>query len=151
MGKKTERKVNQLIKLLYRTGGSVKTSCNALGLSRTIFYKWIQIDKKLAKAFEESRHLAILDVEDALFEQAKKGNVGAIVFVLANINPDKWKHVSKINGSAAANELDGKTNEELLKGILEMSKTLNIEMPKLDGSEDVQDIAYEDVENKEDA
>jgi len=148
MAKKTDRKIDQLIKLLYKTGGSVKTSCNAIGVSRTIFYKWKENDKRLAVAFEESRHMAVLDVEDALFEKAKSGNVGAIVFVLANLMPEKWRHVTKINANKAINELEGQTTEELMLGIMKMSKELGVEMPSLDGAED---IPFEDVTPSEDA
>lgn len=148
MAKKTERKINQLIKLLYKTGGSVKTSCNAIGISRTIFYKWKEDDKNLAVAFEESRHMAVLDVEDALFEKAKDGNVGAIVFILANLMPEKWRHVTKINANKAVNELEGQTTQELMLSIAKMADQLGVDMPTLDG---VEDIPFEDVNPSADA
>ena len=148
MAKKTDRKIDQLIKLLYKTGGSVKTSCNALGISRTIFYKWKDNDKRLAVAFEEARHMMVLDVEDALFEKAKSGNVGAIVFVLANLMPEKWRHVTKINANKTQNELEGMTTEELMLSIAQMSKDLGVEMPSIDAAED---IPFEDVNPTADA
>jgi hypothetical protein len=149
MGKMTARKIDQLISVLNRTGGCVKTSCQAIGISRPTFYTWKEKSKKLARAFEESRHNMILDVEQALYDQAKNGHVPAAIFLLTNVMPDKYKHISKITGGNMENELMGKTNEELLRAIVEMSNRLGIEMPKLDddgGS--IEDIDYDDYEDE---
>lgn len=141
----TTRKIDQLISVLNRTGGCVKTACQTISISRPTFYNWKQKSKKLARAFEEARHNMILDVEQALFDQAKNGNVTAAIFLLTNTMPDQYKHVSKITASNIEQELNGKTNEELLKAITEMSNRLGIEMPK--ECDETEDIDYEEFED----
>lgn len=149
MAKFTARKIDQLISVLNRTGGCVKTACQAIGVTRPTFYNWKEKSKKLARAFEESRHNMILDVEQALFDQAKSGHVGAAIFLLTNTMPDKYKHVSKITSSNIEQELTGKTNEELLKGIMEMSIRLGIEMPK--DNDESEEIDYEEFDDENEA
>ncbi len=149
MGKLTERKIDQLIAALNRTGGCIKTACQIIGITRPTFYNWKEKNKKLARAFEEARHTQILDVENALFDAAKNGNVSAGIFLLTNLMPDTYKHSSKITGGVLERELGGMTNEELLQQIVEMSSRLGIEMPKTDdGDANIQDIDYDDYEDE---
>lgn len=150
MAKISDRKIAHIIKTLRRTGGCVKSACQSIGISRPTFYKWVNTNKNLAIALEESRHEMIIDVEQALFDKAKSGDVAACIFLLTNIKPDKYRHVSKINGSNIESELSGMTNEELLKQIAEMANRLGIEAPKFGGDAgDVEDADYEDLEENE--
>lgn len=153
MGKKTVKKVNQLCKMLVRTSGNVKASCAAIGISTTVFYKWKKDDKKLALAFEDARHQLQLEAENQLFNNVKKGNQRAIEFVLINTMGHKWKHITKVleNDGSVESELDGMTNNELLKSILKLASEMDdVDLAEYGINQDgVLDIEHEEVEDSE--
>ena len=149
MAKLTPRKIAQLCKLLKRTGGDVKASCAAVGISTTIFYKWKQKDKKLALAFEDARHELNMEAEYQLYNNMKKGNQRAIEFILINTMPHKWKHITKAIMGNVDNDLDGFTNDELIENILKLAKGMDDVNLADYGFQDIEDIDHEEVENNE--
>jgi len=71
-------------------GCSIQSSCDAAGITPVSFWRWRQNSNKL-----ESIVNAIMDsrtqiVEDALYNNAIKGNTNAQIFWLTNKNKIKW-------------------------------------------------------------
>lgn len=67
-----------------RNGASVVSACEAAAISRGSFYAWCKEDLKLKDQVEESKSSRVTFVEDALYKQALKGNIAAIIFFLKN-------------------------------------------------------------------
>jgi hypothetical protein len=72
-----------------------------VGISRWTLREHIEHDLVFARACDEAELDSIEIIEDALFRKAKSGNVTAMIFLLCNRDPDRWKNVNKI-------QLDGK-------------------------------------------
>lgn len=145
--KKTERRRTALIAVLKRTGGDISKSAAHLGVTRTTVYNWMRRDKELAQILEDIREETKFIVEDCLFDSAKKGNVTAQIFILANIYPEKYQHISKIQIGRIENELASKTDDELLALAAAYADKLKIDVP--DSLKGIEDIEHEEISDNE--
>lgn len=84
---------NQLILLegWAKQGLSMQEIAHNIGISRRTLYNWIDKSEPIKKALEQSRELADIVVENALFTSAISGNVVAQIFWLKNRKPEYWK------------------------------------------------------------
>lgn len=73
--------------------GNVKKTCNAVGISRTAYYKWRREDKEFEKEADyikdAARQSIIDDAEDGLREGVESGNMTAIIFTLKTIGKER--------------------------------------------------------------
>lgn len=86
----TEFAVESVIQSL-ENGASISVACKSAGISRMTFWRW-----KNEKPENSERYYSIIDsrtsvVEDALYNNAVKGNVTAQIFWLKNRATDRWK------------------------------------------------------------
>ena len=98
-----------------------------LGCSRSTFYK-AQENPEFARAILKGKTRGILEVSNALFENALEGSVAAQIFFLKNRDPDQWNQetrrvrmeveVTKMSDSQLLTELS--QEPELLKSLRQL-------------------------------
>ncbi|MFH1800233.1 MAG: hypothetical protein ABH891_05255 [Candidatus Omnitrophota bacterium] len=70
----------------------VAVACQSERLSRTTFYEWRnacpQNKKRLYDVLDNHR---IVEAEDSLFKEVKRGNITALIFFLCNRVPSRWR------------------------------------------------------------
>jgi len=74
----------------------IKQALIAARVNRSTYYKWLKIDENFRIDVDGAKGSRIGVVEDALYKNAKKGNVTAQIFFLCNRDPAKWRNVQKI-------------------------------------------------------
>lgn len=67
----------------------------ALGICPATFYNKQKIYPEMAAAYKRGRIKSNGAVTSAMFEKAKKGDTGSMVFWLCNRDPDNWQNVQK--------------------------------------------------------
>lgn len=77
-------------------GASFTEACEFAQLERRTFYNWLKSDKKFAAAVEKGEENRTRRVEDALFQNARTGNVTAQIFWLCNRAKGRWENVQKM-------------------------------------------------------
>lgn len=95
MGKKckieiTEEILEQVEKLAAQ-GLSQQQIFACLGWSEASFYKYKASDIEFKEALKRGQARGIADVTNALYKNAKSGNVVSQIFFLKNRDPDSWK------------------------------------------------------------
>ena len=70
----------------------VAAACKSERLSRTTFYEWRNAypenKKRLNEVLDNHR---IVEAEDSLFKEVKRGNITALIFFLCNRVPSRWQ------------------------------------------------------------
>ena len=94
-------------------GSTVSAAMKAVGMSRTMFYRWMKEDKSFNKAVRKNEDSAIQVIEDALWLRASNGHVTAMIFYLCNRMPERWKNVQRIEVEQLPKALENMTDEEL--------------------------------------
>ena len=79
---KSERLKKELISALTKNLGIVSSACEALGISRTTYYKYYNEDKDFKAQVDDIGKVTIDFTESKLFELIKSGNVAATIFFL---------------------------------------------------------------------
>ena len=79
---KSEHLKKELISALRSNLGVVSNACEALGISRTTYYKYYKADERFKEQVDGIGDEAIDFVESHLFELIRKGNVAATIFFL---------------------------------------------------------------------
>jgi hypothetical protein len=98
--KLTPEKKRHFLSLL-RAGNTITGSCEALGVSYWTVRSHRKRDQRFDGKVRAALDCAVAMVEDALYTEAVKGNVTAIIFFLVNRTkfkkPDeKWQHVQHV-------------------------------------------------------
>jgi len=65
-----------------KSDGNISAACESIGISRRIYYIWIEKDKKFKQAVEDAYEETIDWVESKLLAQIKENNITAIIFYL---------------------------------------------------------------------
>lgn len=77
----------------FDTIGNVKKTCEAIGVSRRVYYQWRHKDKDFEAAADyikdAARQSIIDDAEDGLREGVEAGNMTAIIFTLKTIGKER--------------------------------------------------------------
>ena len=81
-------KRNEVLKNLALTRGQVYKACQLTGIAPVSFYRWIDKYPDFADKVEEVKAGTYEYVEDKLFENIEKGNVGAQVSYLKAKHPE---------------------------------------------------------------
>ena len=68
--------------LLERTGGNLSEVARQLGVARITVYRWCTQIPELTAAVHQSREAFVDEMEELLIDQARKGNIAAIIFGL---------------------------------------------------------------------
>ncbi|MDE7432766.1 MAG: helix-turn-helix domain-containing protein [Lachnospiraceae bacterium] len=62
-----------------------------MGISRSTLYEWRKKYSDISDTLKEGKDSADYEIENALFNSAKSGNVTAMIFWLKNRRPNKWR------------------------------------------------------------
>ncbi|MCM1130097.1 MAG: helix-turn-helix domain-containing protein [Roseburia sp.] len=73
-----------------------------MGISRSTLYEWKKKYSDLSDTLKEGKDSADYEIENALFNSAKSGNVTAMIFWLKNRKPSKWRE--RIEQEPTSNE-----------------------------------------------
>lgn len=79
-----------------KSGASIVASCEGARISRETFYAWIHQDEQFGQDVQTAKDSRTEFVEDALYQNALKGNATAQIFFLCNRAPERWKNVHKV-------------------------------------------------------
>ena len=79
---KSEHLKKELISALRSNLGVVSSACEALGISRTTYYKYYKEEEQFRMKVDSIGDEAIDFVESQLFELIRTGNVAATIFFL---------------------------------------------------------------------
>ncbi len=95
-----------------RDGLSDEQIAHNIGISRTTLYDWKNKFEDIADALKKNKEIADYEIENALFEKAKHGDVAAMIFWLKNRKPTKWKDKPIADNEEVIKKLD-----EIIGGI----------------------------------
>lgn len=106
-----------------------------IGITETTLYDWKKRFPEFSKALKMSADVADRIIENALFQKAKGGNLGAQIFWLKNRKPDVWRETKDTSLETSIKELQAdKLRQEIEK--LKRSNA-DIETPMLNQVESV--------------
>ncbi len=108
MKKPSDTKIAQLYR---KKAGNVAATCDAIGCSRTAFYKWRDKSKKLREMLEEVDESLIDLAESKLMENIDAGEVTSLIFFL------KTKGKNRGYVETVKNEVTVNPFEELMKSL----------------------------------
>lgn len=77
-----KKKQKLMIEALIKSLGNITIACESVGIGRTTHYLWLKENPKYKKEVEETEERTLDFFENALFKQAKAGNMTAIIFYL---------------------------------------------------------------------
>lgn len=107
MGQRQSTKEHQRLFLeTYRAKAcNISETCEAMGMSRTTFYRWREKSKKFNQAVFEVEEALIDMAEMQLLKNIKAGKERSLIFFLENKRPDKWQHKvrQEIDGNFSIN------------------------------------------------
>ena len=78
-------------------GLSQQQVCHALGFSETWWYDAKQKNSEISDSFKRGQAKGLVEVSNAIYEQALNGSTGAACFYLKNRDPDRWSDVKSVN------------------------------------------------------
>lgn len=79
------------IKDWVRNGATDEEVIKRLGISKRSFYEYKREFSQFSHSLKESKEIVDSQVENALLQNALKGNIVAQIFWLKNRRPDKWR------------------------------------------------------------
>ena len=78
-------------------GLSQQQICRALGISETWWYDAKHKSAEISESFKKGQAKGLVEVSNAIYEQALNGSTGAACFYLKNRDPDRWSDVKSVN------------------------------------------------------
>lgn len=105
----------ELIEGWARDGFTDEQIYKKLGIGKTTFYKLAKEHTELSEHLKKGKEVIDYQVENALLNNALKGNTTAQIFWLKNRKPEKWR--DKV-------EIENKENKETLQKLDEVLKGL---------------------------
>ena len=72
------------VEALAATGLTIEQICSVIGWSHDTLYRKKKMHSELSDALKRGQHRGIATITNALFQNAKKGNLGAQIFYLKN-------------------------------------------------------------------
>lgn len=82
MSEQTEHNKKAILVALEKSLGVVTAACKQVGIGRTQFYEWVKNDPEFAAKVDEIREVTLDFAESSLYQQIKKGNTAATIFLL---------------------------------------------------------------------
>lgn len=98
-----------------RRGCNYKEVAHNMGIAVSTLSNWRQRYPEIENALQESREVADIIIENALFAKARKGNIAAIIFWLKNRMPDRWRDRYEHNTPQDQLEQDARIAKLLLE------------------------------------
>jgi transcriptional regulator with XRE-family HTH domain len=83
-----------------RDGYTNEEMAKCIGIDEATFYRWKKESRHIRDAIKTEKIAADYAVEQALYNKALTGDVGAICFWLKNRQPDKWRDKREIDMKA---------------------------------------------------
>ena len=77
-------------------GLSQQQICRALGISETWWYDAKHKSAEISESFKSGQARGLVEVSNAIYEQALNGSTGAACFFLKNRDPDRWSDVKSV-------------------------------------------------------
>ena len=99
-GPKPRKITTQLLKQIEfqaSRGLSQQQICRALGISETWWYDAKHKSAEISESFKKGQAKGLVEVSNAIYEQALNGSTGAACFYLKNRDPDRWSDVKSVN------------------------------------------------------
>jgi hypothetical protein len=109
-GNRTDaQKKKDLLVALEKNLGIVTYACNAVDVSRALFYKWKKEDKKFAEDVYDINEIVLDFGESQLYTLMKEKNVSAVIFFLKTRGKKRGytESVDINNGSKATVNING--------------------------------------------
>lgn len=82
-----------------RVGADMGMAARAVGVTRKAVYKLIDRSPRFKERAQEARNYADEVIVKSLYNQAKAGNVKAIIFWLKNRKRDEWRDHHEFSGT----------------------------------------------------
>lgn len=79
---RTEQLKKEVLDALEKSLGNVTTACKMVGIGRTTFYDWCNIDEEFKRQVDDVQNITLDYVEGKLIKQIKEDNVTSIIFYL---------------------------------------------------------------------
>ncbi len=86
--KATKQKLDKAVELWRETRGHVTNVCQALGIHRSTFYRWLGRHPEFAQALLDAEAELNDDMRDVLIDKAVAGKTSELLFYLKNRHPD---------------------------------------------------------------
>ncbi len=99
-----------LLKGWARDGLTDDEIAHNMGISRSTLYEWKKKFPDISDTLKEGKDYADYEIENALFNSAKGGNVTAMIFWLKNRRPAKWRE--RVEDNQNLNNLDSVVIED---------------------------------------
>ncbi len=112
----TKTRKKAMIQTMKSTLGNVSAATEAVGIDRSLHYRWLKSDEKYKSEIDENLERSIDFVEAALFKRIQAGDTTAIIFHLKT----KGRHrgyvqtYHNLNTKIERSDLESKTDAELL-------------------------------------
>ena len=74
-----------------RDGLTDEQIAQKIGINISTLYKWIASHGEIGEALKRGKAPVDFEVENALLNKARSGDITAIIFWLKNRRPDKWR------------------------------------------------------------
>lgn len=100
-------KKEAVLEALEKSLGVVTTAVKSVGVARSTFYKWVNLDKDFAKKVKDIENITLDFAESQLHDQIKNGNTSATIFYL--------KTRGKKRGYIEKSELDLTSGDDPIK------------------------------------
>lgn len=95
-----------VIKQMRIDGQTEEAIHNHLGVGHNAWNNYKNQHKELKEALKISKEILVADLEETLFQQAKKGNTTALIFALKNLAPKKWGEKIDVSGNVKMEEFN---------------------------------------------
>lgn len=92
------------VEALAAQGLTEKQICQVIGCSQETLIKKKKIYSELVDAIKNGRAKGVATITNALFNNAKGGNIAAQIFFLCNRDPENWKRHDKPEESDESNK-----------------------------------------------
>lgn len=123
------RTKRDLLEALRKSLGNVTNACQAVGVDRTVFYRYLKEDEEFSASVNEVNDVALDFVESKLMQQINQGNTACIIFYL--------KTQGKKRGYIERSEIDHTTDGQPLPGTV--SVTILTSTPPITSEDDIAD------------
>ena len=89
-----------------RDGLTDEQIAHNMGICRDTLIQWKKRFPDISDTLKKGKDVVDVEVENALLNLAKQGNITAIIFWLKNRKPDKWKDKPTTENTDILNKLD---------------------------------------------
>lgn len=99
-----KKKKEQLISALHKSLGNVTIACKSVGISKSVFYKWLEKDAELKRELDDIRGEELPDfLETCIYKKCEEGDTKAIIFALKCKCKDRgWVERQELTGKDGA-------------------------------------------------